>query len=76
MRLCVKRYKERRRQEESEQDREERRQKEGSIKCKIKWNTTRNRDISYMTKHILKDKGEGYKERTTEGSREEERRIW
>ena len=29
-----------------------------------------------MTKHILKDKGEGYKERTTEGSREEERRIW
>jgi len=29
-----------------------------------------------MTKNTLKDKGEGYKERTTEGSREEERRIW
>ena len=36
MMICVKRYKERRRQEESEQDREERRQKEGSIKSKIK----------------------------------------
>ena len=42
-----------RRQEESEQDREERRQKEGSIKSKIKW----SRDIWQRTLWKIKERG-------------------
>ena len=49
----IKRYKERRRQEESEQDREERRQKEGSIKSKIKW----YRDEWQRTLWKIKERG-------------------
>ena len=49
----IKRYKQRKRQEESEQDREERRQKEGSIKSKIQW----YRDLWQRTLWKIKERG-------------------